>query len=68
MADMQKFVPLWLMDGCELADDLDEANERDQGPCAVEALTKALGLSQGKKRKGACKHAIPKYGYLGILE
>ena len=52
MADMNKFVPLWMVDDCELGDDLDETQERDQNPCAVEALTKALGLPQAKKKKG----------------
>ena len=51
MADMNKFVPLWMVDDCELGDDLDETQERDQNPCAVEALTKALGLPPGQEKE-----------------
>ena len=51
IADMRKFVPLWMRDDCEIAEELNEAQETDQNPSAVEALTKASRLSPARKRK-----------------
>jgi hypothetical protein len=53
LADLRKFVPLWMATDKELEDQGDEESAKEQGSTAVAELTKAFGLPVSKKKNHA---------------